>query len=669
MKKEKVVPAYQPTEKDQKTYAKVVGDLISGRTIISKNYNQFNNRNLYDCIDDWSKRWNGYIPVSSVLTEERSNMFLNFTRNLVISYLSKVALQRPKIKIIAVDKKHNVQNNRFAELITDLNEYSNNEENADARFLESALECCIKGTVIKYEGYMKQEQEMDIPDEYDASTGEMTTRKANRVIFDDCYQEIVATEDFYIANVYQSDIQKQPWVIWKKITTFEEAKTEFGHYEKFKFVKGGTYTIVSEPTTFYRNNMTTELKKGQVEVVRWYSRSKNRHVILVNGVPVYDGIIPFKDGKYPFAKGIHEPYGNDFFWGMGMPQKIMGDQDLINTLWNMMVDKTYGSLQAFGLSSDLDDLVDDTTLEPNKIRKVGDIRNWSFQTLPGVNAGEQSMLQSAIGFIKENSSIEGGGAAASRQGGKVSMRQAMMKQQEAMSKLGFSANYLEDFERDRTELRIAHLLQFYSIPKMEAVSGSKGKDIEKMMYRTIVLPNSKLQDGRTGNRVIKLVDNTEISDENKRKKLSDELSHIEQMGEDGQEEIDQSTKLPKMGPAGVPTEAVAMSIDAFDNFNLKIQVVKNSSYERNQMLDRAERLEYANWRLQLANVAPPNVDELIRWVDESYDIDSDRFKAPQQPTQLNPEAAQQAGVAAGQGASNPATTVNNSKPSVNQMLQ
>jgi hypothetical protein len=629
---QKDTPAYIPTEEERDAYNQVVQDVVKGRNIIQKSYNQFNGRTLYDCIDDWTKRWNGYVPMTGALTQDRSNMFLNFTRNLVISYLTKVGLTLPDIKVIAVNKKTKQENLELAKTLNDLIDFSNNEENAQTKFLETALECATKGTVIKYEGYLRYEQEMEIPDDFDPETGKMKTKKETRVLFDNCYQDLVPLEDFYIANPYQPDIQKQPFIIWRKITTYEEAEMEFGHYSKFKHVKAGNYTVTTEPTTFYRNSLQTELQVNQVEIFRYYNLSKNKHVILCNGVPIYNGIIPFKDGKYPFAKTWHEPFGNDFFWGSGFPQKIMGDQDLVNTIWNMMVDKTYGSLSAFGLSSDADDLVDDNILEPGKIRKVGDINNWRFETLPGVNAGEQAMLQTAISFVKDHAGSEGGASAQTARGGKVTMRQAVLKQQEAMSKLGFTMNYLEDFERDRTELRLAHILQFYSIPKMEKIVGKGGKEIEKLMYREISLPDSKLSDGKTGNKVIKMVDGADVKNENDKKKLEDDLSVIEEMGEQG----------------GMPTEAIAISIDSFRDYNTRVQVVKNSSYEHNQLLDRAERMEYANWRLGIAQMAPVDFEELIKWVDESYDIDSDKFKPKNKGGQLDPQAMQMAGMQPGQ---------------------
>ena len=669
MSEDKITPSYVPSVEESQVYNEVVKDLVKGREIIQKSYNQFNGRTLYDCIDDWEKRWNGYLPIASVLTQDRSNIFLNLTRDKVISYISK--LEMPKIKCIAVNKKTNKENQKIADAFNDLIEYSNNAEDASAQFSDSKVECSIKGTVIKYEGYMKSEQETDVPDVFDPQTGKIKTKKEKRVIFDNAYQDLVSLEDFYIANPYEPDVQKQPWVIWKKITDFSEAEREFGHYSKFKFVKAGNYTIVAESTTFYRNQLTTELKPGQCEIVRWYNRPKNKHVVLINGVPIYNGIIPRKDGKYPFAKGIHEPFNVKFFWGMSLPQKIMGDQDLINTIWNMMVDKTYGSLLPFGLSSDLDDLVEDTVLEPNKIRKVGDVNNWKFETLPGVTSGEQTMLQTAVNFMNQNSGVEGGGGASTARGGKVTMRQAMLKQQEAMSKMGFSIDYLENLERDRTELRLNTILQFYSIPSIEKITDAKGKEIEKLMYREIVLPNAKLESGGSGTKVIKLIDNETAKDPNKVKKLQDDM-FVDEMSS-SEEQMPQmdgtydGVKNVQKYLDNLSMNILAINVDSFYDYNTRIQVVKNSTHQKNQMLDRAEKMEYAQFRLNSAQVAPVNTEELMKWVDESYDIDSDRFAAKKQPSQLDPAAMAAAGVTPG-GQGGPAQASNQAMPPTGSMM-
>ena len=613
--------AYTPTKEESEAYQEVIKNVVKGRSIIQKSYNQFNDRSLYDAIDDWQMRWNGYITSGSVLDQDRSRIFLNYTRNLIISYLSKVAMNLPKIKILAVNKKSGMQDIKFAETLDSLNDYSNNEENASARFFESALECAVKGTVIKYEGYQKLEQDIEIADKYDAETGKYTKKKEKKVLFDNCFQELVAVEDFYVANPYQPDVQKQPWIVWRKITTHQEAEQEFGHYDNFKYVKPGSYTVSADSTTFYRNQLMTEVNMDSVDIVRYYNRGKNRHVVLISGVPVYMGPIPFKDGHYPFAKGIQEPYDNNFFWGASFVQKIMGDQDLLNTVWNMIVDKTYGSLLPFGLTSDLDDLVEDLELEPNKIRKVGDVNKWRFETLPGVNSGEMGVLQNALSFIKEGSGSIMGGSNYTPKGGKITSRQVQLQQQEMMNKLGFSMNFLEDFERDRTELRVNHILQFYSIPKMEMITGKTGKEIQDLVYREIKIPDTQLSDGRTGNKIIKLIGSVKTKDE--RKKLEDSMSVTEEQGES----------------TGVPTEVLAVPINTFEDYNYRIQIVKNSSYEKNQTIDQASRMEYANWRLSLAQVVPVDAQGVVEYVEEAYDIEADRFK-PKQNAQQNQQAQQ-----------------------------
>ena len=625
-------PVYQPNPSEREAWMTVLQRITESRIVVWRNYNQFNNRTLFDAIDDNTKRWNGYVvPTDLVGGNPSSNIFLNFTRNTIISYLSKVGMQLPEPKILAVNKKTNVVNKHLANVLKDLNDYSLNQENGPARLLEVALETAIKGTGIVYEGYMKSEQKMKTPIYFRAEDGKMIYANDTRTIYDDCYQKIIPLEDFYISNPYEPNLQMQPFVIWKRITTYDEAYWEFHHYKNWNYVRPGAYALTQEPTTFYRNKLYTELNQSQVEVLRYYNRRENQHIVTINGIVMYDGPIPFKDGKYPFAKYICEPFDNFFFWGMSMGQKFMGEQDTMNTDINMMLDKMYGGLLPYGLSSDLDDLIEDDTLAPNKIRKVGDINKWKFDTLPGVNAGEQAMFQTILNLAKENSGISGGGDAYSPRGGKLNVRQVLLQQQEAMQKITFPMNFLEDGERDRTELRINHLLQFYSIPRIQRVLGKSGKEVESLFYRDVKLSDVTLSNGKKGSRVIKLIDGDLNPDEKQR--IADELSVLEETG----------------NIQGTPTEALSVPVQMFNDYDYQIQIVKNSSYEHNQALDQAMRQDFAQWRIPLAMsqapgvppVAPADIPKIVNWVEESYDVPSEEFAA--QPQVQAPVQAPQPG--------------------------
>lgn len=608
---DKTFPLWSPKPKEALAVTEVLKTYEKGRTILNRGFNYFGGKNLTEYIDDCTKRWNGYIPVMNpLLDSSQSNIFINFTRNAVIGYLSKVAAAPVKAHIVAVNKKTGSTDQKVADLFEDLTKYSENAENAPQKFMRSAMECCVKGTVVVYEGYMKQEQEMKSPIEFNQTTGELEWKKENRIIFDNCYQEVVPLEDFYITNPFEPDVQKQPKIIWRKITSHAEAEFEFGHYKNWKFVRPGNYTVASEIQTFYRNTQMSQILSDQVEILRYYCRYKNRHIVVVNGVVLFDGPIPFKNGKYPFAKTINEPFAVDFFYGNGHPNKYMGEQDLINTFINAMADKTVNSLLPTGLSSDLDDLIEDDTLEIGKFRKVGDVEKWKWWEAPSVNPGEINMFNQIMSLARESASSSAGQATTPR-GGKMQTRQVLLQQQELMSKVSFNMQFLEDLERDRTDLRLAHILQFYSIPRIEKITGKKGKEIEKLLYRDVPLTNVKLSDGRVGNKVIKLIDGDSIRTLDDREKVADELSMIEAKGD----------------LRGVPTEALALSVDIFDDYANTVQVVKFSSYEKNKAIDQASRMEFANWRLGLAQVVPlKNPMGLVEWVEETFDVDPEQFE-------------------------------------------
>jgi len=605
-------PSYTPNDSEVEAINEVLKTFEVGRTVLNKGYNYFGGRNLVEVIDDWTKRWNGYIPpMNPLLDQTQSNIFINFTRNAVISYLAKVAMSPVKAHIVAVNKKTGIPNQKFADILSDLNRFSLQAENSDKKFLAAAMECCVKGTVIVYEGYLKQEQKMKSPLQFDSVTGKLKWKEENRVLYDDCYQEVIPLEDFYITNPKQPDVQKQPKIIWRKITTYSEALTEFSHYKNWKYVRPGKYEVANEVATFYRNFLVNDLSQDQVEILRYYCRYENRHIIMINGIILYDGPIPFKDGKYPFAKTVNEPFSVEFFWGNGHPNKYMGEQDLINTFINAMADKTINGLVPTGLSSDLDDLIEDDAMEIGKFRKVGDIEKWKWWEAPTVNQGEMNMFQNIMSLARESANSDAGSAVTPR-GGKMQTRQILLRQQEVMSKLSFNMNFLEDLERDRTELRLAHILQFYSIPKIEKITGKRGKEIEQLTYREVQLSSTKLSDGRTGNKIIKLIGD-EYQNPDTRAKLEDDLSVIETMGEMN----------------GTPTEALAISVDTFVDFNNMVQVVKYSSYEKNQALDQATKMEFANWRIGISQTVPiANPQGLVEYVEESFDIDTDQFEKP-----------------------------------------
>jgi hypothetical protein len=591
-------------------------------SVMGNTYPELKNRTLSDCIAQWQKRFNGYSPSNQNL------MFLNFTRNMVIAYLSKVATTRPEIQITALNKS-GVPNKLLAEVIKDVNQATLVKENGDRKFFAIALSTVVKGTAITYEGYKRNCIIDEEVQDFDSETGEVVTKKQERVLFDDVYQEEVPVEDLMILDPYQPDIQLQPALLWRKLFSLEDFQEEFGQYENAKNVLPGI-VFGAGNTEFYGNNQNSGLQRQyQIEVIRFYHRLMNRHVIIAGGQVIYDGVMPFKHRKYPFAKSIHEPVTSMFFWGVSLPDKVSAEQDSLNGMINMMDEKTLYSLKPFIMSSD-DDLSDQEEIEIGRIMKVSDVNQYVIKEMPGVNAGESNYFSQLQAIMKETAGIYGGATAFTKNGGKLDIRQVMLQQQEANAQMTFSSTNLEDYEADRTNLRIKNIMQFYALPRIEQYGGRNGKQYKRLVYKNVTL-------------------NTEIDGEKGIKSVYFQNKPTE-------EEINQT--LDKMERAettaeqnGDKVKTFMIDVSHFDNHTLEIVATRNSSWMKNQALDQQMRAEYAQQLIGFATQAqqmgqPVNIDmqKLINYVQEAYDIPMGEFEQEtpeRQPQGIVPEVTRQ----------------------------
>src|SRR3990167_5477742 len=138
---------YIPSEKDMASSSLVLErhlDMAKQRDVSNR---FFNERNLIEYIDDSTKRWNGYVPPRDDTTFDwQSRVFLNFTRNTVVSFLSKAAMNLPKVAFSAVDTMGS-DDLRRSKVIDRMYQWSKNNEKGDWKHFQAALEATTKGTV------------------------------------------------------------------------------------------------------------------------------------------------------------------------------------------------------------------------------------------------------------------------------------------------------------------------------------------------------------------------------------------------------------------------------------------------------------------------------------------------------------------------------------------
>jgi hypothetical protein len=496
---------YNPSEKEKKVIQRIYDRFRIMIDERNRPRELFNDRTLIQFIDDSQKRVNSYVPSreSQGKEEWQSNTFYPATRNKLKAILAAVALDIPPVDISAQNEDGDLDFRR-AETIKHLVNYSYSQGNPRMDTFFEAWENCEKGTVIVYEGHEKILRNYKTITSVDLETGEVEWEEEKRVVKDCLVNFIVPLEEVYIERFDIFDIRQQPDIIWAKYYSESEFDDEFGSYKNAKFVKAGSYEFSQdEEKTFFAENWKSRVSKNGdgYEVIRYYNVVKDEYIIIINGVLMLD--VPMlwtmKGEKvYPFAKTVFEILATNFFYGNSLANSLMGENDVINSLYNMALDKTYRSMvpyQIIGMVNKDDfDLEDEEISTDTKIY-VTDIDQHKFEQVPGINAGEIKMLE-IVGRGLDLSSVDANQQGVADRG--VTAREIVIANENAKKLKGVLYLFLQHLAVQKVSLRIMNILTYYTQPKVKKILGEDGKENTLDQYRKFIVENAELSDGSRG---------------------------------------------------------------------------------------------------------------------------------------------------------------------------
>ena len=501
---QKNVDRYDPSEHKRDTIVKLGKRMVELQSLRDQVSPHFQGRSLVRYIDDSVKRWNGIIPPRDNLSLSwESRVFNNFTRNTCLSFLSKVAMKRPTARFVATNKS-GFQDTLRAHILEKGIEYTRNKEDGNRKFFYAALECVTKGTVVVYEGYKKVERKVEEIEKFDFVTGEYKAKSKTILDYNDCFQDVCALEDIFFGNTWDPDVQDQPDMVWRRLYTKSSFFEEWGKYPDTKYVKPGAYSYFTDTNPYYKQRMMDQMGKDLIEVLAWYKKSKDRLIIVANGILIYEGPFPFHHKMYPFAVSIFEPFDANCIYGKSLPDKIASDQDIINTFWNMMINQTKLSIYKPVLNQDRDPL-DEYILQSGRQIQVKSVDDIKILDIPGPDASAIEMLNMAVRFANDNSGnlMQGVAATQASGKGKVTARQAAQIQEQMLQMIGVNVAMFENLEVQELRLRSRNFLQFYTVPeKNEAITGEK--DAMNNFIRVMRVDNTELSDGTHGTSVLKI---------------------------------------------------------------------------------------------------------------------------------------------------------------------
>ena len=540
-KKTEYSPPFFENEKEKAKNAEIVNKLIECFTVRSRAYRFFGtkhdpstdllqNRNLLTFINDSEKRFLSYKEQTTDAQVGQFRMSTPITHDKAIAIYSQFLARGLEVEIRA-EIQRNPKAFKKAELISALYDIFDRPgfdgvHGSQMKLAQKALSLYVRGTVVTYLGFNKQTEKVKDIISYDEETGEGEYRNAKNVKRE-IFSEIVRLDKFYFGDIWEPDIQKQPYLIWEDYLSADEFKQEYQNHRRYKNVPANGEA--AQDSSFFDQEFFSkaEADKGYYYRIKYYDRPNKEYHSIVNGVLMTPLESPFwwRHGRYPFGHEILEPLDPDgrFVYGNSGPNKLQDSHDIVNIFLNIYLTALAQTASPAIVTSDLDGMTEEE-IGPNGIPmyKVSDANNTKELTFRGPNPAVFNVLDQMNKYI-ETSSIsaqEQGVGATRAKTATESLREAE-KAEEIQSAL---VRRMASLLTQESFLKVSNILQFMLSPAKLRYIGEEVDEDFNNLFAEYVLPNTDLSDGTQGDKVLRVFperemmsqDNSAIKDEEER---------------------------------------------------------------------------------------------------------------------------------------------------------
>lgn len=489
-----IVSAYTPSDEENKVRAMIVDAFRWSDVIMRKPRREWNdmstiNRMIYDQMAfNIYQPNNGQAPEGDPSNGWRSNAIRPIVRNKVMSIAAHATARLLFPKVFAYNEQSEEQEDA-ATAMRDLIEWVS-QQNDYARYTMYAVINALVNPVsimhVEYgEAYRTIKTEKD-------ENGKWKTKEILDEERSGFKLTPVPVDELYIADFYEEDIQKQQYLIWRRVQTYEAMAAKYSHYENWKYVRPGMQVIYNDANTQFYEVYDSNLRFSLCEEVLFYSKPLDLFIVMVNGVMITecDNPNPRIDKKYPFiAFGYENMDEGRAFYKKSLAFKMQPDADIINTLYPMIIDGTYLSIMPPMIISGEEEISADvvipgvttTLINPESavtpLRVAQDIRQ-GMETLFKV---EESINQSS------QEPIQGGG----KQGGSQTAFEISKMEQNAKTVLGLFVNMVGSYVKQYGNLIKSDIIQYLTIPEVDKII-----DNGELIYKTFIVHDRQTAEGK-----------------------------------------------------------------------------------------------------------------------------------------------------------------------------
>lgn len=601
---------YSETEEQQKVSAMILKHFILGTVNMYTPRVEFNDLSLVTRDQYDQMQFNTYQPNNGEAWEGapqqawRSRAIRPVVRNKCMSIAAHATARLIFPKIFAHNDQSEEQQDA-ARVMEALMEWSGDVSNYPFTALMRVITALSSPASIGYTEYGEVMRSVKTEKGEDGKWIEEMVRDEAYPCFMDA---VVPVTQFYIENMFEPDLQKQGWVIWRKVYSFSEAQAKYnGVYENFKYVRPGVQTIYDDANRQFYWVYDPNMRQEDVEEITYWNKNLDLKIIMVNRVMLTDcnNPNPRKDKLFPFDKFGYEPINNRFFYYKSLAFKLQHDADIVNTLYQMVIDGTYLSIFKPMVNVGGEIIASDvivpgavTTLsDPNADLRAINVGSDLKSGLETLSVVEKSINESSQEPLQQGQD----------QGSGTTAYEISRLEANANTVLGLFLQMIAKHVKDFGKLRLGDILQYLTVPEVMQI-----EDDAELVYKTFFV------NGKGGEKNQKIEFDKELPDE---MEVEDQLNLSYDLL---QNEKEKDMEIYKVNPS------------LFRDLKYKITISPDVMNPRSEDLERAYGLEEFDRMV----VAPPGMFDpeetakLLLTSSPKTRKDPDKYLAKQQPNPI-----------------------------------
>lgn len=523
LKGEYEMSEYNPSDEDKEVRSMVIKHFGLGYVTMYTPRVEFNDLSVIQRTTVDQMGWNTYQSNNGQpawgdeVNAWRSRALRPIIRNKCVSIAAHATARLIFPKVFAYNETSDEQQDA-ARVMEDLMEWSADQSNYARTALARTISALTDPASIGYTEYCETYRQVKRPD----GSGGYTMESILDETLSGFQDMPVSVDELYIENFFEPDIQKQGWLVWRRVIGFGLAEAKYKtKYENFKYVQPGVQILYNDANQTFYQVYDTNMRQYDAEEVIYWNRSTDVKIIIVNGVMLtpHDNANPRNDKRYPFDKFGYELINNRCFYYKSLAFKMQHDADIINTLYPMIIDGTYLNLMPPMVQIG-DEIIGSDVIVPGAVTNLSspnaDLR--AIRTSNNLNAGLQAMAQVESDLAESSTSAIIDGQSPTQRMTAYAMSRI---EANAATVLGLFIQMISQHVKDFGKLRLGDILQYLTIADVEKITADA-----PLVYKTFLM-HDKQSNGRTKTRKIQFdgtMPNEPVSGEGQMKMSYDALS-------------------------------------------------------------------------------------------------------------------------------------------------